>query len=350
MALYPVPWFTTGGVEGEGGAENYGELARADSFIGSSGATGIIDPGDFIVKALPTPGAAVRVHKGTGVIRSTYPGVIGQSYVVQEDSYTDVPVAATGSSGAATKYVYLLIEDTQFTGQPPASVENGPYNSYHVTTILPQFKPYLLLAKINQPKSESAIRGEWIVDMRTVANPRKDYGIYARPRISADDDAQIKLTARLKNGSNMSYGELFPGGAGIPNQAELNIPDWATHMVVDARWMNISVAGGVNSHGRYWIEFGDQYKAHTWPDGKQYEFSTQQFGFDTSGAGSSYSMEWSLADAVPVPKELRGKTVTFAFKAGLNDSASTAGITMKALGGVTVRADYVQQREDPDTI
>src|SRR5699024_5551831 len=153
MALYPVPWFTTGGVEGEGGAENYGELARADAFIGSSGATGVIDPTDFAVSALPTPGAAVRVVKGTGVIRSTYPGVVGQSYVVQERDHTDVPVEATGSSGAAKKYVYLLIEDTQYTGQPPESVEDGPYNSYHVTTTLPQFQPYLLLGEINQPKS-----------------------------------------------------------------------------------------------------------------------------------------------------------------------------------------------------
>lgn len=350
MALYPVPWFTTGGVEGEGGAENYGELARVASYAGTSGATGIVEPGDFIVKALPTPGGAVRVNKGSGVIKSTYPGVIGQSYVVQEDSYTDVPVAATGSSGGATKYVYLLIEDTQFTGQPPASVEDGPYNSYHVTTTLPQFKPYLLLAKINQPASRADIQPSMIVDMRTVANPRKDYGIFARPRIMADDTNQVKLTARYASGSNSSVGELFPGGSGIPNQGVLFIPDWATHMVIAAKWMNVTYNGGKDSFGRYWIEYGDEYKAHTWPDGKQYEFSTQQFGFDSSLAPSTYSTNWLVDDAVPVPKKLRGKDVTFCFKAGLSANASTAGVQMKALGGVSVRADYVQQREDPDTI
>ncbi|AZL13777.1 hypothetical protein CXR25_13840 [Brevibacterium aurantiacum] len=350
MALYPVPWFTTGGVEGEGGAENYGELARADSFIGSSGATGIIDPGDFMVKALSTPGAAVRVHKGTGVIRSTYPGVIGQSYVVQEDSFTDVPVAATGSSGAATKYVYLLIEDTQFTGQPPASVADGPYNSYHVTTTLPQFKPYLLLAKINQPASRSDIQPSMIVDMRTIANPLKDYGFFSRPRIMADDGPQVKLTARLKNGTDMSWGELFPGGAGIPNRSDLLIPAWANYMIITATWSNVSATGGQNAHGRRWIEFGDEYRAHTWPDGKQYEFSTEQFGFDTSGAGSSYSTDWTISDKVYIPKKLRGRIVTFAFKAGLNDSASTSGITMKALGGLALRADYAQQAVDDNTI
>ncbi len=350
MALYPVPWFTTGGVEGEGGAENYGELARVASYAGTSGATGIVEPGDFIVKALPTPGGAVRVHKGSGIIKSTYPGVIGQSYVVQEDSFTDVPVAPTGSSGGATKYVYLLIEDTQFTGQPPASVADGPYNSYHVTTTLPQFQPYLLLAEIEQPASRADIQPSMIKDLRKVANPRKDYGIYARPRTAADGGAQVKLTARRNNGSNAAWGELFPGGAGVPNQAQLDLPEWATHMIISAKWMGIVAASNQNSWGRYWIEFGDEYRAHTWPNGQQYEFMTQQFGLNTTGTSGAYRHEWSLDDAKPIPKKLRGKTVTFAFKAGLEDSASTSGIYMDALGGVSIRVDYVQQREDPDTI
>lgn len=350
MALYPVPWFTTGGIEGEGGAENYGELARVASYAGTSGATGIVEPGDFIVKALPTPGAAVRVNKGSGVIKSTYPGVIGQSYVVQEDSYTDVPVAATGSSGGATKYVYLLIEDTQFTGQPPASVEDGPYNSYHVTTTLPQFTPYLLLAKINQPASRADIQPSMIVDMRTIAIPRKDYGIFARPRIRADDGGQMALKGRYLNGSKTYWGELFPGGLGVPNTATFYIPDWATIMVLDARFFGIRVEGGENSWGRYWVEYGDEYRDHTWPDGRQYEFATQQYGFDTVGTGTRYTTEWSLMDVVGIPKKLRGKDVTFAFKAGLHPDASTNGIYMDANGGLALRADYAQQREDPDTI
>lgn len=344
MPLRPVPWFT-----GEG-AENHAELARADTFVGSSGATGIVSPTDFKVVALPTPGAAVRVRMGTGVIKSTYPNVFGQSYVVQEDSFTDVPVAATGSSGGATKYVYVLIEDTQYNGQTPVSVEDGPYNSYHVTTTLPRNQPYLLLAKITQPASTATIQNAHLTDMREVANPRKDYGVYARPRTAADGGAQVKLTARRQNGSNAAWGELFPGGAGIPNEGQIFLPDYATHMVIDARWMGIVAASSQNSWGRYWIEFGDEYRAHTWPNGQQYEFMTQQFGFNTTGSPGAYRTEWSLVDAKPIPKHLRGKTITFAFKAGLEDTGSTTGIYMDALGGVTVRVDYVEQKEDPDTI
>ncbi|MGZ1491322.1 hypothetical protein [Brevibacterium sediminis] len=344
MPLRPVPWAIGNG------AENSVELARAGIYSATSGATGITEPGDFIVKALPTPGAAVRVYKGGGVIKSTYPGVFGQSYAVQEQSYTDVPVAATGSSGGATKYVYVLIKDTQYSGQNPPSVEDGPYNDYAVTTTLPTNQPYLLLAKINQPASRADIQPGMIVDMRTIANPRKDHSIFARPRIREDDGTQMSLKGRYLNGSKTYWGELFPGGLGVPNQATFFVPEWATIMVLDARWLGIRVNGGQNSWGRYWIEYGDEGRDHGWDQGRQYEFATQQFGFDTVGTGTRYTTEWSLMDVVAVPKKLRGKDVTFAFKAGLHPDASTDGIFMDANGGLAIRADYAQQREDPDTI
>lgn len=344
MPLRPVPWAIGNG------AENSVELARAGIYSATSGATGITEPGDFIVKAMPTPGAAVRVYKGGGVIKSTYPGVFGQSYAVQEQSYTDFPVTATGSSGGATKYVYVLIKDAQYSGQNPPSVEDGPYNDYAVTTTLPANVPYLLLAKIVQPASTATITGAMITDMRTIANPRKDHSIFARPRIREDDGTQMSLKGRYLNGSKTYWGELFPGGLGVPNQATFHIPEWATIMVLDARWLGIRVNGGQNSWGRYWIEYGDEGRDHGWDQGRQYEFATQQFGFDTVGTGSRYTTEWSLMDVVAVPKKLRGKDVTFAFKAGLHPDASTDGIFMDANGGLAIRADYAQQREDPDTI
>ncbi|KHS54183.1 hypothetical protein [Brevibacterium linens] len=351
MALYPVPWFTTGGIEGEGGAENYGELARAATYAGTMAATGIIEPADFRVTALPTPGAAVRVHKGSAVIKSTYPGVFGQSYVVQERDYTDVPVAATGSSGGATKYVYLLIEDTQFTGQPPESVEDGPYNSYHVTTTLPQFQPYLLLAKINQPASRADIQPSMIEDLREVANPIVGQFTFARPRLMADDDPrQNLLTARFKGANGEWYGEYFPGGDGSPNETRQFIPQRATHMSVRADWLAIRGVSGLNCHGRYWLEYGDEYRNHTWPGGRQLEFATQQFAFDTTGTQGSYRLNWALMDQVPIPKKLRGKTIRFAFKAGVSDDADRDGVMMNALSGLGLDVTFSMAPVDSDTI
>lgn len=345
MPLRPVP-----GVIGNG-AENSVELMRAGFYAGTSGATGIIEPPDLRVTELPTPGAAVRVLKGTGIIKSTYPGVFGQSYVVQEQSYTDVPVAATGSAGGATKYVYILITDTQYGGQNPPSVENGPYNDYAVTTTLPQNQPYLLLAEINQPKSTATIIGEMITDRRKVAIPRRENVVFARPRVADDSTNEIRLTGRYISGSNTEWGELFPGSLYVANTANIPTPSWATHMTITAAWMGIGVQPGQNSWGRYWIEYGDEYRNHTWPNGRQYEFSTQQFSFNSVGGNASgYREMWMLADQKTVPAKLRGKDVTFAFKAGLHPDASTTGITMDALGGLTLDITFTQKPIDSDTL
>lgn len=351
MALYPVPWFTTGGVEGEGGAENYGELARAATYAGTMAATGIIEPADFRVTALPTPGAAVRVHKGSAVIKSTYPGVFGQSYVVQERDYTDVPVAATGSSGGATKYVYLLIEDTQFTGQPPESVEGGPYNSYHMTTTLPQFEPYLLLAQIDQPKSTATITNAMITDLREVANPIVGGFTFSRPRLMSDDDPRQNFCNARYTGTNGEwYGEYFPGGDGSPSETRRKVPERATHMRIRADWIAVRGVSGKNAHGRRWIEYGDEYRNHGWPGGRQLEFATQQFAFDTTGTQGSYRDDWAVIDTVPVPKKLRGKTIRFAFKAGLSPDADTDGVMMNALSGLGLDVTFSMAPLDEDTI
>ena len=345
MALRPVPWAIGNG------AENSVELARAGVYAGTAGSTGIIEPSDFRVAALPTPGAAVRVLKGSGVIKSTYPGVFGQSYVVQEQSHTDVPVAATGSSGGSTKYVYVLIQDTQYGGQNPPSVENGPYNSYAVTTTLPANQPYLLLAKIVQPASTATITGAMITDSRTVAIPWRDNVIYARPRLMSDDDPRQNFcNARYTGANGEWYGEYFPGGDGSPSETSFYIPDRATHMSIRADWLAVRGVSGKNAHGRYWVEYGDDYRAHTWPGGRQLEFATQQFAFDTTGTQGSYRMNWAVMDQVPVPKKLRGKTVRFAFKAGLSPDADTNGVMMNALSGLGLDVTFTQKPIDEDTL
>ena len=338
MPLRPVPWAIGNG------AENSVELARAVAFIGSSGSTGVVDPVDFGVSALPTPGAAVRVKLGTGVIRSTYPGVVGQSYVVQEQSYTDVPVSATGSSGGATKYVYVLITDTQYSGQNPPSVEDGPYNEYAVTTTLPANQPYLLLAKIVQPASTATITNAMITDMRELAMPKRQPLTFARPRVLADQSNPNQyLIQKTSDG-----GEYFPGGNGEPNTFKVDVPPWATRILIDASWMAVMYKNGTNPFGRYWVEYGTEYRDRTWPGKQQWEFSTQQFAFDSPG-GNNTRTDWRLMSSQHLPAKLRGKTMTVAFKAGRNDSGPNDAVKLDSVGGLGMHITFVQTSLDPKT-
>lgn len=339
MALRPVPWAIGNG------AENSVELARAVAFIGSSGSTGVVDPVDFGVTQLPTPGAAVRVKLGTGVIRNTYPGVVGQSYVVQEQSFTDVPVAATGSAGGATKYVYVLITDTQYGGQNPPSVENGPYNEYAVTTTLPKNQPYLLLAKIVQPASTATITNAMLTDMRELAMPKREQLMFGRPRIASD--AEPNYSTQLKQKVSTG-GEYFPGGNGAPNTFKVDVPEWATRIIIDAAWMSVRYGANVNPFGEYWIEYGDEYRDRTWPGKQQWEFATQHFMFNSPGkTNDSMRMDWRLMSSQHMPAKLRGKTITFAFKAGRSDSGGSADVLMDSFGGLGMHIAFVQTSLDP---
>ncbi|MCD1287348.1 MULTISPECIES: hypothetical protein [unclassified Brevibacterium] len=326
MPLRPVPWAIGNG------AENSVELARAGITSATSGATGIAEPGDFIVKALPTPGAAVRVHKGGGVIKSTYPGVFGQSYAVQEQSYTDVPVAATGSSAGATKYVYVLIKDPQYGGQNPPSVENGPYNDYAVTTTLPVDQPYLLLAKINQPKSTATIAQAMIEDLRKVANPLWEPIHRSRPSLSTDTGMKLSSTT----------GEWFPGdGAETGARQIVDVPDFAVKMILKPSWLSVRYDAGKNAFGQFWLSYG--------PNDNPLKYSTQEFQFDSAGAAANaYRTNWLGSAYVTVPKECRGAQITFAFRARRDPASANNAASMDGLSGLDLSGFFLQVA-DPST-
>ena len=324
MPLRPVPWAIGNG------AENSVELARADSFIGSAGATGIIAPADLKVVQTPTPGAAVRVRKGTGVISSTYAGVFGQSYVVQEQSNEDVPVAATGSSGGATKYVYILIEDTQYGGQTPPSVENGPYNSYKVTTTLPQNQPYLLLAKIDQPKSTATITNAMITDMREIANPRTYPVLRANP-LNTDEVETLTATG--------DAGEWFPNAGG---GQVIKIPELATRAIIEAEWLMINERQG-NAYGGIWVEWGPYVSSGI------REYSTQHMRWNSVAVNDNVRNSWKVADEVYIPPAVRGTEQWFAMKARISyASGNGARPQMDQHSGTLIKVTFLQV-PDPST-
>lgn len=345
MAVDPVPAVVHG-------AKHSADVFRQWIHDSTTGGEGISSPAGLKVRATGTPSSQVRVAPGGVIIPNSYSGGDGQSYTGRNASETLVDVPESDSTGAKSWYIIFRVQDPQFGGSTPSDPMVGPYSFVEcVSTSQSVSDPHYRLAKVVVPASTAVVEGSMITDLREVANPIVGEFTFARPRISEDDGAQIKLTNRLTvGGVGPWWGEYFPGGAGVPNETRQKIPLRATHMSIRADWMGISVAGGVNSHGRYWIEFGDQYKAHTWPGGRNFEYATQQFGFDTTGAGSSYKEPWPLMDQVYIPKKLRGKEVTFVFKAGLNASASTAGITMAALGGVGLHAVFSMSPTDPDSL
>ncbi|MGO3021961.1 MAG: hypothetical protein ACTIIH_01825 [Brevibacterium sp.] len=332
-----------------GEAENPIEGARLSLYAALRGARGVILPNDMKVSALPVPGPFVRIVQGAATSPNDYLGIDGgaQQYAGREDSHTDFPVAATGSSGAQTKYLIWAVHDEQHEpGLTPDDPVNDPRGTYQwVSSINGLTFPHAPLVRLNQPANTATITKEMLTDIRELASPRKDFGQFSRPRVAGDNVGTTpNLVTRWSVDSKEYYGEFFPGGDNIPNVGQIYLPHWATHMNVSAKWMGLSMNTSANPRGRYWIEYGDEYRSHTWTGGRQYEFSTQQFGF------SPTQTEWSLEDAVPIPKKLRGKNVDFCFKAGLNSGIPTDSVAMYSLGGISVRVDYTERAIDADTI
>ena len=346
MALQGVPW-AIGYSKGEDesgrpiGAHNAVEGARRALFDATGGARGVTNPTDMEVTALPVPGPAVRVHAGSCKTPNDYlPAGGAQSYSGWEMSSTDVPVTTTGSSGNRINFLVYRVDDPTYAGPEPDDVVNGPYNRYvwlpsNPRTSPPAF-PHVPLVMLNQPANTSTITNDMLTDIREVANPRREEHVFGRPRVLGDGHAGTSLTVRHANG-----GEYFPGGDGSANTFRVPVPDWCNRVMIDADWMGVRYQSGRNVYGNYWVEFGDEYRDRTWPGNRQWEYATQVFAFNSPDSGDASRDNWRLMDGLVMPSKLRGKTVTFAFKASLSAS-SDLGVMMDELGGLGMRLTFAQ--------
>lgn len=336
MALDPVPWFTGGG------AKHSAAIARNLAWNATGGKTGIATPTSLQVRQLSTAGGAVQIMPGGCVIESTYAGALQQSYTVRNSSATTVTIPANTSSSTVTRYITVEINDPQFAGSKPPSVEDGPYVFFRVLTTRQTIHPDHLLATVVQPPNTSTVTAGMIRDQRVLANPKRETYTLARPRVNSDSGEQ-KLYAREAAG-----GEYFPGGGGYANQADIVVPPWAVSMIIEADWMSVRYEGAKRGWGSFWVEYGTEYRANTWPNKQQWEFATQKFAWDQAENSATYRTNWRLMDTRPVPAKIRNKNTTFVFKAANTDTASanTAVASCDAMSGLGMKITFLEAPAD----
>lgn len=331
MAVDPVPYVVHG-------AKHSADVFRQAFHDATSGAKGVSKHDSLQVQATPTPSNQVRVSPGGLIMPNTYSGGGGQSYTGRNASETLIDIPASDSTGSRQWNIIFRIQDPQFGGQAPADPLAGPYAFIEcVSASATITDPHYRLAKVTVPASTATITQAMIYDFRNVANPIIGTKQMARPRVAADGTAENDLATRQADG-----GEFFPGGAGYANQASVTIPDEAVAMIVEAHWSAVRYTGGRNVFGSFWIEYGDEYREHTWPNNRQYEFATQQFQFDSAASGNTMRTNWILADTVTVPAKLRGKSTTFVFKAALAAAAQT-GVQCDAMSGLNIKVTFLRE-------
>lgn len=237
-----VPWFIGGG------AQHSPEVARLLGYAATSGAEGIVTPGDLKVQALDVPGGSVRVAPGAGLILNRATGGDSQSYVARLPSEDVVEIAATGSGAGRSDLIVAQIEDPFMAGEPwqdPADPTVGPYVFTRVianvpagTTSLQEVSGYggrsaIALARIDLPASTGTVTGAMITDLRKVARPRS-----------------LQVTLQANSAGEPAAGKVDAvdtvAFAKWPDVATWNIdvPAWATHAQVRGDVVSYVVKAG----------------------------------------------------------------------------------------------------------
>ena len=334
--------------------------------------SGVVRPGDLKITQMSVPGAGVRIAVGDVLIQSrapsagreTYGGALTTAQNYLGDAGTGIP--GTGSSvppGGRRDMVFVEVLDSglptfytpqgewpvgqslklsiiQNVGAAAQSIEDVP--------ALANVTGYAL-AIITYPASTATITNAMITDIRVLQNPRRDGFTFARPRVGGDSGPQMYLAATMAP-LPATGGELFPGGGGIPNRFQIKVPTWATRMALDAKWMSLFYAASQNPRGRYWMEYGDEWRGDkSWPGMRQLEFATQEFAFNAPAIADVSSDNWQLMDEVPIPAKLRGKTIWIAFKAA-RAAGNATSVVMNSTGGLGCTGVFAERAIDADLL
>ncbi|MFH9425975.1 hypothetical protein [Streptomyces sp. NPDC017529] len=233
MALNPVPIATTGATHT---AQQFRmmvkDLARDQQ--------GVTTGSDLKVTALSTPGAGVQVSDGSAVIAGKVSPVQGHysAYNIGTDT---VSISATGGSPRSDMLV-LRVEDPQYEGtrdpatDPVVFWEVIPNVSSTATTV-PSGYSAIPLARIDIPASTATITNAYIVDLRQVANPRRERIL--TPYYYPTALTEITGTSETWK-THPALASASPPGA----MFKLAVPSWAATAKVIFGCTNLHLADG----------------------------------------------------------------------------------------------------------
>jgi hypothetical protein len=226
MAWDSVPWFVGGG------AQHSPEVARLMAYAATSGAEGIVTPGDLKVRALAVPGGSVRVAAGAALVKNRATGGTSQTYVARNPIEDVVAIGPTGSGAGRVDLIVAQIEDPFMAGEPwqnPSDPRVGPYVYTRVipnvpagTKSLQDIPAYsgrsaITLARVDIPASTGTITSAMITDLRKLALPRESRYVKIIPAGATDKDL-----------TSSTFTFWPPSGNGVNSAIKLPVPSWAT--------------------------------------------------------------------------------------------------------------------------
>lgn len=283
------------------GAEHPGALLRRAAWAFTSGAEGVISPGDLKVSELGIPGEQVQVGVGGVLIANRSPGGVRQSYfaVANDVSLLDV----SPNLGTTTRYdlICVRVEDPEygpFDGPPtpedalnwqyavPFILENVPANTRLFSQRNLDYSAYAV-ALLALPGETGTVIDSYLTDLRKIARPQRDSFFDVM-----SPTAQQALTA------------AGPGFTPWATQADklVTVPEWATKAVLR------TTMGGVMSYvGTMWGDVRMRLAAANQTGTVVTRSTSYDINTPSSNAVDRHTL--ILGGKVDVPAALRGQTV-----------------------------------------
>lgn len=234
MTLGAVPWLIDG-------ATHPVEAGRSLAYVLGGASDGVAGHGDLRVTASAVPDGNVNVASGGANLLNRFAGGVAQGYVVRNDGTVTVAIDAQGAGSDRYDLVCLIVEDTQYPGQPdPASVANGPYAFIRVfenvggAVSLPEVaanQTGYALAKILIPASTSVITQSNITDLRHLLQPRSKSDGFTH---TTDDTVTVGSA---------------PADFPLDADRSVVIPPWANRVRLTAHWPSVTIAAGGSEGG-----------------------------------------------------------------------------------------------------
>lgn len=294
MTLFQAPILTDGATHP---AQQFRMMVRDLS----NGAEGITQGDDLKVAPLGTPGAGVQVLDGSGIVRSKA-NSFGGSYSACNIGAATVSIASTGGSGRSDMVV-LRILDPEYEGSLDPATDPVMFfdvisNVSSTATTVPGGYTAIPLARIDIPLSTSTITSGMIVDIRKVANPRRQRTFLTQSPTGLS--TQIGGTS-----GTFSY---FSTAAGW----SVAVPDWASTAIVAINVGALRFATA-SFFGYLRATFGSS-------------LTVQQIVLDDNQSGTRRQTAVG-GDTLTIPSAYRGTTQTLRMQAcGFTGNVGTVGI------------------------
>lgn len=338
MALDRVPWFVS-----TPGVQHSSEVARVLAHAATGGARGVSGSASALrVTQAASPNGTVSVASGVAVAPSNYPGDVGQSYIMRNITSTSVNVVATGSAAGRSDAVIIRVDDVARVGQAPSDPNNYDYTKlqviqgvsanlkYAVDLNLPY--PFVLLARIDIPKSTTVITNAMIKDMRTVVLGREERVVRTFDNFLGGNK-QIMTTRQP-----YPVGQYFPKTSAAEDFSPIHtvrVPEWATEMEIRAEWLSVALKAG-SGNGEMWVTYDTVVR-------NQPAYSTSAFRW--SSEDTTQRQSWTVVDTVPVPAAVRGEDLLFALRANRITSTVAGEVWADAATGVVLDIRFLERAD-----